>query len=247
LPPADQKRRWADACFAATLIVLGILGLIRGEFTPIWLPVPGGVPARVMLIYLTGGVALVTGAGLFWRRTASAAAGVLFGVFLAWLLALDVPDFALHPGMDLTWALAKTATVVAAAWVLSGRRGVRIARSLYGLALIVFGVAHFTYLQRTVSMVPGWLPWHLAWACLFGVTFVAAGLAVITGVYARLAAALAVVQLALFTGLVWVPVVVAGPSASDWSEFVVSWALTAAAWVVADSYNGVPWLAVGKG
>ena len=236
------------------MIWLGVMGLIKGDFVPVWQPVPSWVPARPILAYLCAVVSLAGGIGLLWQRTAALASRVLFASFLAWSLVLRLPNFFFQtPFILVAWSFGSTAVIVAAAWVLfvhfaepsdrqrfglfADERGVRIARALYGLSLVPFGLAHFMYLDATTVLIPGWLPWHVGWAYGTGAAFVAAGLAVIIGFRARLAAVLSTLQMGLFGLIVWVPRVLTGAvNDFQWGEFVVTCALTAGAWVVADSY-----------
>lgn len=245
----------SHAVFAATFIALGICGLIAGDFTPIWQPVPKDVPAREVLVYLCAFICLAGGMGLLWRRAAAFAARLLFAFLLLWMLLFKVFGIFKAPLVEVSYeSWGETAVLVAGAWVLytqlagnrdkrhfsfgGGERGLRAARFLFALALIAFGLSHFAYAKQTAALVPAWLPWHFVWAYFFGGTYLLAGLAVLVGVYARLATALAAVQMGLFTALVWLPFLITGPSADQWSEFIVSWTLTASAWVVAESFRG---------
>lgn len=253
------------AVFAATMIALGILGLVIGDFAPVWATVPKSVLAREGLAYLCGFISLACGVGLLWQR--AVAARVLLGWFVLWLLLFRVPEILRAPAVFVSWySSAETMVILTGALVLyawfandwdrkhlrflagdKGARGMRAARVLYGLVMIYFGLAHFIYLNQTAPLVPGYLGSPVAWAYFTGGAYIAAGVAMLIGVCARLAAALSALQMGLLTLLVWGPMVVAGDlNAFQVGESIVSCALTAAGWVMADSYRGVSWLATGK-
>ena len=107
------------AVFAATMVTLGILGLIQGGFTPTWTGVPKGVPAREVLAYLCACISLVTGIGLLWQRSAVVASRLLLTSFLVWLLLFRLPLVFRAPTATVAWwASGDTAVMAAAAWVL---------------------------------------------------------------------------------------------------------------------------------
>jgi uncharacterized membrane protein len=252
---------FGHALFAATLIAIGAWGLASGQFGAIWQPVPRATPAREILAYACAVVSLAAGLGLVWKRMAALAARLLVVWLLLWLVLFKARPILAAPAAMVSWEnFAETGVILAGAWALyvavagasdkrligfaAGESGTRIARMLYGLGMIVFGLAHLAYLKQTAALVPRWLPAHSLWAEATGAAYAAAGAAILTGVLARLAAALSTLQMGLFTLLVWVPVLAAGSKdAAVWSEAFISLALTATGWVVADGYAGRPWFA----
>jgi uncharacterized membrane protein len=245
--------------FSVTLICLGILGLLYPDFVPVWNPVPASVPGHEVFIYVGPLISLASGIGLLIPRMAAVAARLLLSVLLLWLFFFRLPNFLLTTPFAACWSVFPLLVMQAAAWLLyvrfaadwdrqhlsliSGNSGLRIARALYGLSLIFFGLAHFIDVKDTLALIPDWLPQHMFWAYFTGCAFIAAGVAVLAGPRARLAAFLSALQIGLFLLLVWVPILAAGSRVRfQWSEAILNAALLAAAWVVADSYQNTPWL-----
>jgi uncharacterized membrane protein len=245
------------AFFAVTMIVLGAVGLLHPDFVPLWNPVPANVPAREFLVYLSALISIASGIGLLVQRMAAIAARLLLTTLLLWLLLFRLPNFLFEPAFGACWSIFPLVVMLAAAWVLyvwfaadwdrkhlsfiSSNNGLRIARVLYGLSLVFFGAAHFIDVKDTVSLIPHWLPSHLFWAYFTGSAFVAAGIAVLIGLCARLASILSALQIGLFLLLVWIPIVAAGSKDPfQWSETILNAALLAGAWVIADSYRETP-------
>jgi uncharacterized membrane protein len=241
------------AAFAIATIALGVITLMTRELTAVWMPVPKwAMSAHPAFVYLWAFISIGAGLALFVRRSSFLAAQLLFAFSFFWLVAFRLPNlFYEKPLVLVGWAFGKTAIMVAAAWVLCLRfasdhdpsfvfdgRGLRVARALYGVSLIPFGLAHFMYLSATAPLIPSWLPWHNALAYFTGAAFIGAGLAMMSGILGGLAAALSTLEFGLFGLIVWVPRVIAG-NVTDFQrgEFIVTFVLAAAGWVVADSYR----------
>jgi uncharacterized membrane protein len=225
--------------FGTGMISLGVVTLVFGDFAQVWRSSPTWLPGRHFLAYASAVLMLVCGVGLLWKRTEVAASGVLLYYWALIVLLTQLPVVIKHPLIEVAWqGIAHLTMLLTGAWMLftADTRAVRITRVLFGLALIPIGLAHFVYLELTTPLVPGWLPYHTFWAYFTGAAQIAAAAGVLLGVYARLAVALDAALMAAFTFLVWPQLLVASPAKPGlWSEFAISWAMTAAAWVVAAS------------
>lgn len=255
-----QWKTAAHLFFGLTIAATAVVGLAYGAFAPILAGVPKSLPDRQLLADICDLLLLGCGVGLLVKRTFAPAALFLLLYLIVWTLLFKVPFIIRQPLVEVSYqTTGENAVLVAAAWVLyaasaaeaepwrfrfiADDSGLRIAHALYGLALMAFGFSHFAYLDLTAPIIPRWIPGHVFWAYLTGVAYAAAGVAIVSGVLARLAAYLAALQIVLITILVWSPVVLSGHmSAVDRQETAVSWALTAAAFVLAASYGVRPWL-----
>lgn len=233
------------------VMALGALGLAWADFDP-GQPVPKDFPARTVLAYAAAAFMLFAGAALQWRRSVAFGAAAIAAYYALVVVVLmngrivlaHYAEFGTYSGVAEQVAIAAAGLIVYAASgrADAGRRArlMHLGQRVFGVCAVLFGLAHFFYMNLTAPLVPKWLPpTQEFWAYATGVGQIAAGVAILTGVWARLATILLTAMYISFTLLVHAPMLQADPSNHwIWSENAVNLALIGVAWVVAESLTG---------
>jgi uncharacterized membrane protein len=230
------------------VMAIGLACLAFGDFDP-GQPVPAHFPARTILAYAAGAFMVAAAAGLQWRRTATWSAAALTAYYALFVLILmngpvmlaHFAEYGTYEGLTMQLAIAAGGLIVYATTAnistALAARLTRCAQLAVGACALVWGGAHFLYMNLTAPLVPKWLPpTQEFWGYATGVCFIAAGLAILSRIQARLAAILLTAMIAILGVLANGRALLADPSSHwNWTESAVNLALIGVAWVVADS------------
>lgn len=234
--------------FAIPFAVFGVQYFIYGHFTGGLGPYPDWLHGSAPLAYLTGAVLIAISVCILVDWQAPLATDVLAWSYLLVVLLLHTPHLSavMNDGVVRTRALEPLG-LAAAAFVLassllpasSGRVWRwQLGRFIYAACMIVFGWQHFLYHSFLKTLVPVWLPGHLFFIYFTGVAFIAAALAMLSGILARLASISLGVMFLLWFLILHIPRCLAAPRNGDeWSSAFIALTFAGASFVFAAAFS----------
>jgi uncharacterized membrane protein YphA (DoxX/SURF4 family) len=238
--------RVAVRVYGLAAVGFGLVGLSWGDFAAVWQPVPATLPGRATLAYIVAALFLLAGLSIQRRRIAALGTLTLTLLYSLGVILLHVPLVIARPTVFVTWSgTAEQLALVAGglvAYAFSATATVTAqivfcGRLIFGVCLILFALAHLFYLKPTADFVPAWLPPNqMFWAYATAAGHFLAGVAILSGIAARLAARLVAGMFVVFGVLVHAPTLIADPhSHFNWAANAMNFALIASAWVIAAS------------
>jgi uncharacterized membrane protein len=255
-----REQQPAITLFSVGMVALGVLSVIYRDFAFSWQPVPAFHPGRDALAVICGLFMIAVSVALLFRTTSALAVRAMFPFLVAWL-SLKLPAVMVAPRIEGVWiGFGEIGMLLAGGWILfarlsgleqsaffrhiTGPKGVRFAKILFGLAVLPVGLGHIFYLTITTSLVPSWLPFRTALAFITGAGQIACGVAIMFSIFPHVAALMETAMLALFAFLVWgpgswvatAPKMAGTPAGARFplTAFLITWIIGACALLIAD-------------
>lgn len=247
----DPAARGPAAIYGVGIALLGATTFLYGDAVLGLEPMPAALgAARMPFAYAAAAVLVIAGVALVAGRRVRAGA-LAIGVVLSLWLLLHVAALAANVRSGSEWVCAfETLSLWSAAWALVALTGdderdgdsirspipASLCVTALGVACIAFGISHFIYIEYVASVIPAWLPWHRFWGYGTGVAHVAAGLALMTRMQARLAATLLGVMFGSWVVILHLPRALHAPHAhSEWTSMLIALAMCGTSFVIASA------------
>jgi uncharacterized membrane protein len=218
--------------FAIPLLIFAIEYLAHARWQGGMPPVPPWTHGEHIFSYVTGALLLVISMSLLINKEARLSATILGLLFLFCVVFLHaakhfsgiIHDGGIRTRAFETFALGGAAFVLAA--LVSKGRSIQllasanpmlaiIGRYIYAFSMIIFGIQHFLYAPYIAFLIPKWMPAHLFLAYFTGIAFIAAGLAIATHIFSRLASILLGLMFLPWVITLHTPRVIASPHNTD--------------------------------
>ncbi|HTE40694.1 MAG TPA: hypothetical protein VK629_07685, partial [Steroidobacteraceae bacterium] len=190
---------------------------------------------------------VASGVSLFTRAARTGALMLIVLYLISALLwvprIVSAPQaFGMWAGFAELFSLTTAAIALYASLTPNSTQLLRFACRAFGVCAIAFAGAHFSAVNETAAMVPAYFPFgQKFWAIATGLGHLLAGIAIVIGIRAQLAARLLTAMFLVFVALVWVPMLMNGPVPHmTWAGNAITLALIGAAWVISDWVGDSP-------
>jgi uncharacterized membrane protein len=235
----------------------GIMDLIWGGFDADHQPIQAfgdHIPGVTAFAFITAVWMIAGGAAILWRRSSRAGGAALAGIYFVfsifWLPRLYYAPHILGlrfsvcvgvlAGLGSQLIVFAAGALVFAAAETNGSSRPRIlliARWIFGLSSIDFGLSHLTDLHDNLMYVPKWMPLGAEfWIIVTGICFVLAGLAILLAIQDIPAAWLLGLMFLAFNVIALPQFIFADPkNHGAWGGYAYNLAAVGACWVFAET------------
>ena len=243
----------------AAAFAFGIIALIWHDFDE-WQQLRSlwSTPAGQALVYIAAAGEILGGIAIQWRKTVRTGA-VLLAVVYLFFACRWIPEIIAGPLIYGNWgnffeqfSLVSAALIVYASATPRSPWASRIyqtGRYCFGVSVISFTLEQLVYLSGTAGFVPKWIPpGQMFWAVTTTIALALAAVSILSGRSVVLASRLLTAMFVIFGLLLWLPRLLADPDHHiNWGANAQNWALTGAAWIVADMFSRTNGLRGGAG
>jgi len=232
--------RLGRAILSVAVCAFGVQFLLYGNLLPgLFLPqnwtAPGPLFARLLGAFFIG-----SSVSLFLPSRAALAFSIVTAVSII-LVNYAHPLDVLFVGIARIrffepLAIAAAALVLAVAVdrdIWFGPTLDRIGRYTFAFCLLMFGLQHFLYPYDVAQRIPWVIPAHIVFVYITGAAFVAAGIAIATGIQSKLAGEMLALMFLIFLVVLHLPDCVADPANGlKWASFFVALAMCASGLII---------------